>query len=51
MPEELGFQEALGYARAMDALAPNRAHTQFMLSLTTGKLALFKGGKGKVKIG
>jgi tetratricopeptide (TPR) repeat protein len=45
------FEGALFYAREMEKLEPDSAHTQFMLAMTVGKLALFEGGKGKVKIG
>ena len=48
---EAHFVKAVSYAEAMETRDPNRAETHFFLAGTNGNLALFKGGKDKVRIG
>jgi len=48
---EARFDEAVAYAEVLHERYPDRAATYFFLAATYGNLALFKGGKGKVRIG
>ncbi|MDZ4698807.1 MAG: tetratricopeptide repeat protein [Rhodothermales bacterium] len=45
------YEEAMGYADALERLYPDSAETYFHLIRTRGKLALFRGGKEKVETG
>jgi tetratricopeptide (TPR) repeat protein len=45
------YEEAVGYADALERLYPDSAQTYFHLIRTRGKLALFRGGKEKVETG
>ena len=45
------FIDAFQYSEKMRELFPEKAETYFYLAATRGNLALFKGGKDKVKLG
>ncbi|MBN2451797.1 MAG: tetratricopeptide repeat protein [Lentisphaeria bacterium] len=44
------FEEAVRYAEALGTLAPERAETHFLLAISSGNLALYKGGREKVRL-
>ncbi|NIP37950.1 MAG: hypothetical protein GWO07_02775 [Candidatus Dadabacteria bacterium] len=48
---EVYFVKAFEYSEIMEKMFPQRAETYFYLAATRGNLALFKGGKDKVKLG
>ncbi len=45
------FEQAVAFAEQLHARYPDRAETYFFLAATYGNLALFRGGKEKVRIG
>lgn len=44
------FEKAVAHAEKLRMLAPKHAKTYFLLSMTKGNLALFRGGKEKVRL-
>lgn len=48
---EAFFREATGYARRMTERFPDRSGSWFQMTATFGNLALFAGGREKVRIG
>jgi tetratricopeptide (TPR) repeat protein len=45
------IRTALGYARTLTELHPERPESWFLLAIANGNLAEFEGGRGKVRIG
>ena len=48
---EMAIRQAVAYAETMLELFPEEAQTYFLLAATSGNLALFQGGRDKVKTG
>jgi len=47
---EAHFEQAVQYAEALVKLAPKSAKTYFLLAMTKGNLALYRGGRQKVTL-
>ena len=48
---EQHFDQAVAYARALEAQYPEEAESYYQVAAAIGNLAVFKGGREKVKIG
>jgi Tfp pilus assembly protein PilF len=44
------FEQAAEYAKELEKLAPKSAKTYFLLAITKGNLAIYRGGKEKVRL-